>query len=202
VLSAGRARRGAPIGARVFGRVRSTGRGSAGRRIDQDLDGVPGAFDVDDDGDLILDNFERSARTSGLSRATAAQAPPPGRPSTSVGTPLAPPPAPGGTAFRLFSNLKLNIAESVNANANGVTDEQVDRVLSSMATLAIQVPTGDSVELECPGLSYCSAGGTGTTLEGERKFPEAVDSDGDGLGTVERGLPAQAARQLQPDRFG
>ena len=57
-----RARNGVPIGAGVLGRVRSRPAGPAGAGRDRDLDGIPGRFDVDDDGDLVLDVRERVAR--------------------------------------------------------------------------------------------------------------------------------------------
>jgi hypothetical protein len=38
--------------------------------------------------------------------------------------------------------------------------------VSGNATLAIQVPTGDRVQLDCGGLVYCSPGGTGHVLGG------------------------------------
>ena len=56
---AARARNGVPIGAGVLGRVRSRAVGPDGPGRDRDLDGLPGRFDVDDDGDLVLDTQER-----------------------------------------------------------------------------------------------------------------------------------------------
>ncbi len=67
-----RARAGVPIGAGVLGRVRSRPAGPAGAGRDRDRDGIPGRFDVDDDGDLVLDTREpRGARrtTAGLAAA-------------------------------------------------------------------------------------------------------------------------------------
>jgi len=85
-----RARKGVPIGARVFGRVRSLRpRGSVPG--DFDLDGIPEPLDVDDDGDLILDNIDRS------SAAGAAQ--------------LAP-------EFSIGSGLGLGLTETDTAHAN------------------------------------------------------------------------------------
>ena len=60
------AKAGVPLGARVFGRVRAKASGATGDGVDQDRDGIPGAYDVDDDGDLILDNFERRVGPLGL----------------------------------------------------------------------------------------------------------------------------------------
>jgi hypothetical protein len=186
-----RARNGVPVGSRTLGRVagRSTGPGGAG--LDVDRDGVPAAFDVDDDGDLLLDNVDRGAQ------ATLRQVP--GGPPTPNMPPAGPPnPAgPGATAgFTLFSNLKLDIGLSLNANAGAVTDAQIDDALARYATLAISVPAGDDVELDCLGLAYCSAGGTGTTLQGSKPFPGDFDADGDGFGTITRG--ATGDFQLHP----
>jgi hypothetical protein len=184
-----RARKGVPVGTRVLGRVAGRAKGSAGAGLDVDRDGVPAAFDVDDDGDLLLDNVEAAQRT-------ARQVPlDPPDPSLPVG-----PPSPGApsapTGFALFSNLKLDIGLSLNANAGAVTNAQIDDALARWATLAIMVPAGDAVELDCLGLAYCSAGGTGTTLAGGRPFPGDFDADADGFGTITRG--ATGDFQLHP----
>jgi hypothetical protein len=57
-----RERGGVPIGAGVFGRVRSRPAGPPGAGLDQDRDGIPGLFDVDDDGDLRPDVSEQRGR--------------------------------------------------------------------------------------------------------------------------------------------
>jgi hypothetical protein len=54
-----RARAGVPIGAGVLGRVRGRPSGPVGPGHDRDRDGIPGRYDVDDDGDLVLDTRER-----------------------------------------------------------------------------------------------------------------------------------------------
>lgn len=66
-----RANDGAPIGAGRLGLVRSTPRGPVGPGHDRDADGIPGLWDVDDDGDLRLDTAEgrRSRSGSGLRAA-------------------------------------------------------------------------------------------------------------------------------------
>jgi len=179
-----RAKKGVPLGAGLFGRVKVKAAGAAGQGRDQDGDGLPGAFDVDDDGDLVLDNVE--ARSTKAVRMTA-EAPPPTPPG---GVPGPAPPAAGG--FSVFSNLKLDLSESLNANAGAVTDAQIDAVMSKHQTLAIQVPSGD-VELDCGGLSYCSKGGTGIAMgnggnpDPANAFPDAFDSDGDGFGLLKAG---------------
>lgn len=159
-----RARKGIPIGARVFGRVRSK---PPRARVpgDSDGDGIPDRLDVDDDGDLILDNLDRS---------TAARA------------------AQFATIFNPFSRLTVDLAQNVNANAAAATTDQINKTLSTFGDLLMGVLPGDSAELDCggaiqqpprpAGLIYCSRGGTGT-FHGSR-FPECCDADGDGLGTL------------------
>jgi hypothetical protein len=155
-----RARRGAPLGARNFGRVRSR-RKHRRVRGDRDVDGVPDRVDIDDDGDLVLDKLERRRRAR-----------------TSQFTPRDP--------FDLASNLgAVPLSRTANVNA-GSTDAQIDSVLPEFGWVAMAVPKADSVELDCGGLTYCSLGGTGrtTNVPIEEKFPECCDSDGDGYGTL------------------
>jgi hypothetical protein len=196
-----RARKGVPVGARNLGRVAGRSKGSAGAGLDIDRDGVPAAFDVDDDGDLLLDNVDKASRST-LRQTPVSPPQTPVSPPTPDLPPLVPPkpsgpgaPSPTG-GFTLFSNLKLDIGLSLNANAGAVTDAQIDDALARWATLAISVPGGDKVELDCLGLAYCSAGGTGTTLTGNKPFPGDFDSDGDGFGTITRG--ATGDFQLHP----
>jgi hypothetical protein len=196
-----RARKGVPVGARVLGRVAGTPKGSAGSGLDVDRDGLPGAFDVDDDGDLLLDNVDKASQRTLRQVPVGPPTPPVGPPNPGQ-PPLGPPssaPGPGAGsagAFTLFSNLKLDIGLSLNANAGAVTDAQIDDALARWATLAISVPAGDRVELDCLGLAYCSAGGTGTTLADSKPFPGEFDTDGDGFGTITRG--ATGDFQLHP----
>ncbi len=185
---AARARKGVPIGAGVFGRVRSR----PPRRPppgDLDFDGVPSSLDVDDDGDLILDDLDRS-------RPTGARA-----------------------AQELFDSpflsyvLELTATETVNVNA-GSTDKQIEEdpltstlmggiVSDRSPALRIGFPQGAaSAELDCgkddpgtpqrEGWIYCS---TGTPPSKGRifpngptqppgVFPDCCDSDSDGFGTL------------------
>ena len=66
-----RATDGTPIGVGRLGLVRSTPRGPVGPGHDRDADGIPGLWDVDDDGDLKPDTAEDGAggRGSGLRSA-------------------------------------------------------------------------------------------------------------------------------------
>jgi hypothetical protein len=56
------ARKGVPIGAGRRGYVSARGRGGVGPGHDRDGDGIPGAYDVDDDGDLVPDAKEPQRR--------------------------------------------------------------------------------------------------------------------------------------------
>lgn len=172
-----RARRGVPIGAGVFGRVRSR---PPRRSIpgDPDLDGVPNPLDIDDDGDLILDSVDRSTA------ARAAQA---------------------GHEFNPNTRLDVSVPETRNVNAPGSTAEQIaaarDGRLLIMHGAWHNVGPPAGVELDCGtppppesgrqpgpsgGLIYCSRGGTGRA--GGQPFPGEpgglFDGDGDGFGTV------------------
>jgi hypothetical protein len=78
-----------------------------------------------------------------------------------------------------------------------VTRAEIDTALKGSSTLAIAVPSGDEVELDCGRLGYCSTGGTGTILDGGGAFPSTVDADGDGHGTITRGTTGDF--QLKPN---
>jgi hypothetical protein len=60
-----RAREGVPIGVGRLGLVRSSARGPVGPGHDRDADGIPGLWDVDDDGDLVPDSAERRRSRAG-----------------------------------------------------------------------------------------------------------------------------------------
>ena len=107
------AENGIPIGARNLGRVLVGEPG--GPSSDGDLDGVPAPLDVDDDGDVILDPFDRHPRRR---RARAAE------------------PAPD-VVVRAISLLNLDLPEVVNANAPGLTDAQIEAALPSFGSLIL-----------------------------------------------------------------
>jgi hypothetical protein len=158
-------RRGVPLGnGRNFGLVRSRAKGPTGAGGDQDRDGVPNVLDIDTDGDRVLNPLERGPATARVAQAV----PPPGPTS--------------GTGFNNFSQLFLELPQTVNANASGVTDKQIDAaVRGHLSVVLLQVPP--DTELDCGGLSYCSRGGSGRIELGD-PFPGAFDTDGDGLGTM------------------
>lgn len=155
--------RGVPLGnGRNFGLVKSTRRGGTGAGLDADLDGVPNVFDVDVDGDRVLNALEprRSARPQPIvaRRAIAGQF---------ARAEVAPPPPPGPgpvgpVAPHWMSQIFLTLEDSLNANAASVTREQLDAMLlDNLNMKLLHVPQGDVVELVCAGLDYCSPGGTG-----------------------------------------
>ena len=174
-----RARRGKPIGAGKFGRVRS-------RKVrnplpgDRDVDGVPDVLDVDVDGDRVLDAVDSLGKSG-----RAAQGP---------------------ESFGFFSRLTLGIDQTANANATGLSGAQMDAALSAHSDLLLSVLPSESdpnyPELDCGGaiqdpprpigLAYCrphSAGGIGTIHRypphsNEVTFPDCCDLDGDGLGKL------------------
>ena len=177
------AEQGTPLGAGNLGRVpASTGGGGPG---DGDLDGIPDALDVDDDGDVILDRFDPE---SGTARARA-----------SADTP--------DVVVRAISLLDLDLPDVVNANAPGLTEEQIEAALPRfggllLGSLGIEASgTSDpAVELDCgdpdTGLIYCRKNGsTGTITSvsivprppGGRPgdpFPGCCDPDEDGFGSL------------------
>ncbi|MEO2058045.1 MAG: hypothetical protein ABGX38_04250, partial [Thermoleophilia bacterium] len=167
-----RARKGNPIGARKLGLVRSRPSGRNTPGTDYDKDGLPGVFDVDDNGNMILDNFDRSRPAPRRANQVAPPAAPgtpaaPGAPAAPAApggpaTPGAPTATPGAsTHIRLFSNYKLDMSQSLNFNQGGLTRALIDSTMQQHQGLAIPV-AGSGARLDCTGLSYCSFGGTGS----------------------------------------
>ncbi|MEK6276852.1 MAG: hypothetical protein AABM29_02410 [Actinomycetota bacterium] len=187
-----RAKKGAPIGAGNFGRVPSANT-KGGAPGDRDLDGVADPLDIDDDGDLTLDNFE----LSGAARVSQA-----------------------ANTFNTGSDFPLFFEASVNANAfaaAGFTPEQIDQqilpALPSVGRLGIGPLPGDSTELDCgdadTGLIYCRRNGSIGRFVSPPSvfhsdgvpFPSSFDGDGDGFGTVPPG-PAYFAHGARIDQIG
>ena len=189
-----RARKGVPIGAGNFGRVRSKP-----PRVsppgDLDVDGVPDRLDVDINGNLILNNVDRSKS----SRAQAAQ-----------------------TASAVFTTTSLFggwYGQAVNANAREVTDADIDRSLATNQHLTLGILPGNP-ELDCGGapdpnnpqgwiggLSYCRRGGTGAAslspaqVATPSPFPACCDADGNGYGALvnNTGFPPPGTFSLTPN---
>jgi hypothetical protein len=203
-----RARKGVPIGTQGFGRVRSKPP-RASTPGDLDADGIPEPLDIDDDGDLILDNLDSS--TAGR-RARAAQG------------------ACGPESIYcqdIVSGLHLSIEESVNANA--VLDPTqltnlIDKALRSHGGLGFDVRGGGIRELDCGkpqkrtdptlgGLVYCTRGGTAVASAGDPAAPPfpgppcpasdplCFDPDGDGFGALVPSREPLACGGGCPDSF-
>ena len=179
-----RARRGVPIGAGRFGRVRSR-RTRGGIRGDRDLDGIPNVIDIDDDCDRIFDNLDRSRRRARGSQYEHASG-----------------------AFLIQSQLGADLAGSANSNIPVLTDSQIEAALPRSGWLAIEIREAGA-ELDCGtpqaradptlgGLVYCTRGGTGRLMHRDpesesSRFPDCCDADDDGMGTMEKaaGLPPE-----------
>jgi hypothetical protein len=165
-----RALRGIPLGnARNLGRVRSKPPRHGRPAADPDADGVPSPLDIDDDGDRILDSFDR---TDGTRRASAS----------------------AGEGPVIFSALNLyGIERTVNANAGGLTAAGIDAAI--VEKLSLGIPSRGEIELDCgkqvpDGLPYCAPGGTGaigyvaSPGEPDPPFPACCDPDGNGFGAL------------------
>ena len=164
------AKAGRPIGAGKLGRVkvgngRSALKGYDGPGYDTDLDGLPGLFDVDDNGNLILDNVDRTTRTGLLLRgafARQAVCPPPpaaATPGCVNPTPDGAPTTAAATEFRLFSNFKLTANASINLYLGGSTaavQPLIDAAFPSTLTLATQIVGATTGTLDCLGNVYCA----------------------------------------------
>ncbi len=175
-----RARKRRPIGAGVLGRVSSESKGRGGLGRDPDKDGLPGAFDVDDDGDLVFDNVDRSANGA---RAAAAEDEFNARWVINGGLEVSYLADDRGITHGV-SGYTLNQNAAGPFAANDEFEKLRDLLMVERGALFFPLP-GGSAELDCGGLSYCSAGGTGFFATRNRKFPEQFDSDGDKFGSMD-----------------
>jgi hypothetical protein len=155
----------------------------AGQQVggDGDADGIPGPFDVDDDGDTILDTSDPSGVDG----------------SGSTG---------GFSGANLSSSLPLGLEDSLNANATGVTRALVDQRLVSDLNIVFtsssepEAPS-EAVNVDCGGLSYCRPGdGTADILNGQTNTTVGkwvdFDPDQDGLPNLPR-APERGLSQIQ-----
>jgi hypothetical protein len=168
-------------------------RRAARRGGDTDLDGVPDAFDVDDDGDLRLDNVDGRVALA----ATAADTQDPFQPSSLLNVGL---PESFIADTMGFARGVAGYALNEHAAPPGSADEfrrLRNLALRIRALLVFPLPRG-TAELDCGALSYCRPFGSGNDITRSRPFPNAFDADGDGFGTMADVRPFQPSR----DGFG
>lgn len=162
---AARAVGGRPAGAGKLGRVRTaTPMGLKGSGADLDLDGVISAFDIDDNGNLVLDNVDRSGRGASRPRAGSSGAAALLAPARGGAEPLGPPPLDTTGQFYLFSNFWPTAvgpwtalpAASINANIAAIADIDalIDRYLPMALSLAMEAPDGTPAQLDGLDNSY------------------------------------------------
>jgi hypothetical protein len=136
---------GRPIGVGRLGRViTSEPQGLNGPGADLDLDGVVNAFDIDDNGNLILDNVDRSGRGSTQPRtAVSGAAPTSARRIAHY------------DEFRMSSGFELAGATSINVDIPEIADVEglIARFLPPTVVLSAQV-IGGAGELDGHGNSY------------------------------------------------
>ena len=153
-----KAARGKPIGAGKLGLVRTAQPlGLNGPGGDLDRDGIINAFDIDDNGNLIIDNIDRTGRGMGRPQVGASGAA--ARPRVTEAIAPGPPPLSAPGTFFIFSNFWLTGAQQVNANIPGITDLDglIARTLPSALSLATVFPSGESALLDGLGNSYIGA---------------------------------------------
>ena len=172
-------RAGVPVGAGRLGLVRATSAGPSGAGLDPDRDGLPGAFDVDDDGDLLLDNIDPVASAA----------------THSAGDPFHP-------IWLINLNLGLtyiaqrdHLAEGVagfalnrnarnTANDAGAFDRASALTMTARGLLLFPIPQAGSL-LSCADLPWC---GRARNLRETKMFPSGfspVDVGGVQYGVME-----------------
>lgn len=137
--SAAVAVKGKPVGAGKHGYVRVASNQMLNVQnlpaVDLDRDGLPSAFDIDDNGNLILDNVDRTNRVGTLRAGSLAT-----------------------DGVRLFSNYKStssDFSDIINANVAIPSESQLDASVAAKTRLAIAVT--DGALLSCTGMLYCPA---------------------------------------------
>lgn len=155
------ARGGVPVGAGNFGFVRVGGARAAQADADNGADG---------DADGVPDEMD-AAPSGGLLLTNVD----PNAPEAPLG---------------LFSQLHLALAETLNTNANpGLTAATIDAGVARNVALRFRIK-GEGARLDCGGLPYCTAGGTGKLLQGPKgdpsapAFPECCSPDESGAGLM------------------
>ncbi|MGO9977141.1 MAG: hypothetical protein ACLP01_30930 [Solirubrobacteraceae bacterium] len=202
------AKQGVPIGnGRNFGLVKSPtkGTGPSGPGGDSDRSGIPNAFDIASGGNGVLNALAPRAQTNAAVQALIADtgdqesSSPGGGSFSGPGSPGSPGSSgsPGGGS-NWMSQLFLPMDETVNEDASGVSQTQIDSTLqSNLNVKLLNIPSADLIELNCNGLSFCSPGGSGqaseegiqSTTPGQTfnplvPFPEATLDPATGFGEI------------------
>ena len=159
--------RSAPASSAAYGPAKPMGLRGAG--ADLDLDGVVSAFDIDDNGNLLLDNVDRTGRGAARPRAGASGAAAP----AAVACPR---PAENRSARRRSTRRASSTcsptsgrrpsargrrcpAASINANIAAIADLDalIDRYLPMALTLAMEAPDGTPAQLDGLDNAYIGA---------------------------------------------
>jgi len=193
--------KGKPIGARKLGLVKTAKvLGYNGAGGDLDLDGVVNAFDIDDNGNRVIDNVDRTGR--GSTRPSAGSFRTPFAAGSSAGTPARDGVLAGGE-FRIFSNFKLRFESAINVNIPGITD--VDGLIASnlptTVALATEVMGGDRALLDGLGNSYLLPHMVGPVAYPRMNWSDATYVDGV-LELVKDGADAQILPGALPSEIG
>lgn len=174
------AKAGRPIGAGRLGLVKAASKGAGGLGLDPDRDGIPGAFDIDDDGDLRLDAVDVSpARASAVTFGDLHH----GMWLMNIGL----------EQSLLAARMGLiqgggGYALNKNAQSQFQTEAGFEQLVA-LATrlrgaLLFPLPQTPGAELDCTGLPYCTAFGKSTDMTQMKRFPADFDSDNDGFGSL------------------
>ena len=175
------ATRAGPIGAGRLGFVKSKAAGPAGPGRDADRDGIPGAFDVDDDGDLVLDNVDPPARTARAALAVPLNATPwwvinAGLEVSYISDDTGRTQGAAGYALN---------QDAAGPFANDANFEKLrDTIMKDRGELFFLIDDTDPSQLDCGGLSYCRPGGTGFSHTRDHRFPDQFDDDKNGFGLM------------------
>ena len=187
-----RARNGVPVGVAKLGRVRTPNpMGMRGDGGDLDLDGVAGAFDIDDNGNLILDNFDRTGRGFrrppaggwggfGASRAVAG----------ARGEDGGPPPLRQPDQLTMVSQFWVNgvpgpwpvftVTPVLNANIPGIQDLEalINHYLPGSLFMGTEVPVDGPATIDGLGNSYLRAHTVADPAYAGATFPIVDESPG------------------------
>jgi hypothetical protein len=155
------ATRGVPIGnGKNFGLVKSPtkGTGPSGPGGDSDRSGIPNAFDIASNGNAVINSLAPAQPRLGARIADAA-----------------PTPGPASTSLTWMSQMFLTIDQTVNDDAAGISQSEIDSTLQQNLNLKLlNLPSADELELNCNGLRFCSQGGTGEASEEGLPAPQGT----------------------------